>query len=240
MTTAKKTKSKAAASERGRALQVAEIPAPRPKDTTQWHEQAAFHLTLDRAPDANDATIWRTHVYHEESGEEQTQSGILQHDLIHWIRERAGAPHPAQEPVTAVADAPQLAAATPSATPIARPRLDVDELAIEAIETENQAGGAALKRLRAQVRFARLEVPATLIPETSLGTIQVLACPHEPGQTIVLGVSQRELAANEPSYTATLEFDLPPLGEYQTIANVVLEDEGLVGAGLGPVLTVVP
>jgi hypothetical protein len=37
-----------------------------------------------------------------------------------------------------------------------------------------------------------------------------------------------------------LELDLPPLGEYQTIANVVLDDEGLVGAALGPLLTVVP
>jgi hypothetical protein len=78
------------------------------------------------------------------------------------------------------------------------------------------------------------------IPDRSCGTIQVLACPRQSGQTIVLGISRRQLAASEANYTETLEVDLPPLGEYQTIANVVLGDEGLVGAALGPLLTVVP
>src|SRR5512138_3660860 len=108
MTATKKPKSRSAANERARSLPVAQSPTPRRKHTVQWHEQAAFHLTLEHAPDAGDATIWRTHVYHEESGEEQTQPGVLHQDVIHWIRERAGAPKEAQESIVALADVPQL------------------------------------------------------------------------------------------------------------------------------------
>src|SRR5512138_425485 len=138
MTATKKPKSRSAANERARSLPVAQSPTPRREDPVQWHEQAAFHLTLDHAPDAGDATIWRTHVYHEESGEEQTQSGILQQDVIRWIRERAGAPSAAQEPIVAVAEAPELVGVTQSAaskTPTAEPCVNVDELAIEEIAT---------------------------------------------------------------------------------------------------------
>src|SRR6266498_484029 len=240
MTAAKKAKSKPAASERTTALQMEPIPPPRRKDAVHWREQAAFHLTLEHAPDAGDATIWRTHVYHEESGEEQTQAGILQQDAILWIRERAGAPKEAQEPVVALADVPQLVEATQNAS-IDAPGLSVDELAIEEIETEQPAGGAAIKQLRAHVRFARLNSPDdTLNPKTSQYTIQVLACAHESSQANVLAYSRRQLAASERSYVETLELDLPPLGDYQLLANVVLDDEDLVGAVLGPVLTVVP
>jgi hypothetical protein len=238
MTAAKKAKSKPAASERATALQVEPIPPPRRKHTVQWHEQAAFHLTLEHAPDAGDATIWRTHVYHEESGEEQTQTGVLHQDVIHWIRERAGAPKEAQESIIALADVPQLVQVTQNPSIDAR-GLSVDELAIEEIEIEQPAGGAAT-RLRAHVRFARPNSPAdTPNPETSQYTIQVLACARESGQANLLAYSQGQLAASEPSYVETLELDMPPLGEYQTIANVVLDDEGLVGAVLGPTLTVV-
>jgi hypothetical protein len=243
MTATKKPKSKSVASERGQALQVSEIPPPRRKDSVQWHEQAAFHLTLDHAADAGDATIWRTHVYHEESGEEQTQPGILQQDIVLWIRERAGAPKEAQDLVATPAETPQSVEAPQSAlidAPIAEPRLSVYELIIEAIEIEPQASGTA-KRLRAQARFAWSNVAADQSsPHMSHGTIQVLAVARESGQTIVLGVGRQQLAARDLSYIETFEFDLPPLGEYQTIANVVLEDEGLVGAALGPVLTIVP
>lgn len=243
MSATKKSKSKSAASERGQAARVTKMPAPLPRDSVQWHEQAAFHLTLDRTPDAQDATVWRTHVYHEETGEEQTQTGILQQDLIFWMRERAGAPQAAHELAAAAPDLPGPAKTTQSA-PIeastAESRLRVDDLVIEAIEAEQPASATTPKRLRAHVRFARPDVPRNPAgPNVSHGTIQVLAYAPDSDQTIVLGISRRPIVASEPNCTETLECDLPPLGEYQTIANVVL-DEDLVGAALGPLLTVVP
>jgi hypothetical protein len=240
MSATKKSKSKSAASERGQAARVAEVPAPLLRDGAQWREQAAFHLTLDRAPDAQDVTAWRTHVYHEETGEEQTQTGILQQDLILWMRDRAGAPL-AQEPVAHDQQQPAQAARGAAAeTSAAEPRLRVDDLEIEAIEAAQPAGATAPKRLRARVRFAHSQVPSNAAgPSITHGTIHVLAYARDSDQAIVLGVSRRPIVASEPSCTEMLECDLPPLGEYQTIANVVL-DEDLVGAALGPLLRVVP
>ena len=223
--TAKKTKAKPAANAREPAVQLVQAPAQRPKVTPQWHEQAAFHVTLDHAPDAGDTTIWRTHVYHEESGEEQIQPGILRQDVVGWIRERAGAP--SEPPAQVVA-------------PEAEPRLNVDELAIEEIEREQQAGGAAIKRLRARVCFAvanPANQPSSQAPQYA---IQVLAYARDADRTAVLAFDRRQPSADTPSYAEEFEFDLPPIGEYQLLATVVWEEHDLVGAVLGPRLAVVP
>lgn len=241
MTPTKRTRSKPAPTVRERALQVSETPTAHPESGERWHEQAAFHLTLQHALDAGDTTIWRTRVYHEESGEERTEPGILQPEALAWIRERAGAPGAAQE--LEVAGQPPMEGAldTPAEAPRAEPRLSVQELAIEQVEAEQEIGGAAPRPLRAYVHFTLSNLPeANLGPQTAHYAIQVLAYPHDASQAIVLASGRRELAADEPSSTTMLDFDVPPVGEYQTIASVVLEDQDLAGVALGPLLTVAP
>ena len=94
--TEKKSKSKAGARQRGdreRDLSPGSAEAlASPPPAPSWREQAAFHVTLDHQPDGASQTAWRTHAYHEESGDERVQPGVLDREIIGWIRERAGLP----------------------------------------------------------------------------------------------------------------------------------------------------
>jgi hypothetical protein len=220
--------------------------APKATAEIKWHEQAAFHVTFDRALDADQQAIWQTHIYHEESGAEQVHSGILDRSLIAWMRERAGLPADAAQLPEALAAPPiehQLddQRQVPAAKPAAPALLSVGELELEELLDEREVGApAGNSRLRARLSFKLFDAASEQLMIGSPYVIQLLGYDEESNQVLLLAGTSGELQPDLASYSAELDFDLPPLGGYQLVANVILSHEGLATATLGPRLTVVP
>ncbi len=57
-----------------------------------WRQQAGFSLFFDYVTDDNDANLWQTRVYHDESGAEKVFSGIEVSQWAEWIVEQANLP----------------------------------------------------------------------------------------------------------------------------------------------------
>ncbi|MGH3769119.1 MAG: hypothetical protein ACRDS0_09110 [Pseudonocardiaceae bacterium] len=56
----------------------------------RWRQQAAFSLFVDSLTDDAGEPVWRTRLYHEETGDETTvRSGALV-DWVRWIVDRVG------------------------------------------------------------------------------------------------------------------------------------------------------
>jgi hypothetical protein len=251
MTSEKKAKSQS--SDRQRAARdqavydsstVKPILAQRP-EAAAWHEQAAFHVTLDHLSDAAGTTSWQTHAYHEETGDERVLPGVLDHVLIGWMRERAGLspealPELPAEPVAA--PAPVVPAEPPIETAPESIGLSVGALELIEQPTERQIGGDETGgRLCAQVRFD-LTGPSAYLATTDLRpyAIQVLALDVQDAKSVPLASLRRDLQPQLLGYVERLDLDLPPIGSYQLIANVVLSDDDTAAVALGPVLNVVP
>jgi hypothetical protein len=204
-----------------------------------WREQAAFHVTLDRLPDADGEMSWRTHAYHEETGDERVQPGVLDHDLVGWMRARAGLP-------AALASGPE---APPAPETERSPetvgdelRLAAGELEVLELPAERQAGGEEIgTRLSARVSFELTGAAAYLATADMAGySVQVLAFERGGAAAAVLAERRAALRPEHLSYAETLDLDLPPVGSYQLIASVVLPDSAAAAVAVGPVLNVVP
>lgn len=233
MTSEKKSKSKPNNRQRSTRDQAA-LDAPTIKPTVEqqpeapaWHEQAAFHVTLDHLSDAAGTMSWQTHAYHEETGDERVLPGVLDQAVIGWMRERVGLlPRTPAEPVSATKP--------PAEVPPAALGLSVG--ALELIGGE-QSG----MRLCAQVTFD-LTGPTAYLATADLRpyAIQVLALDIQRAKSVPLASMRRDLQPQLLGYAETLDLELPPVGSYQLIANVVLSDDDTAAVALGPVLNVVP
>jgi hypothetical protein len=238
MASEKKTKSKS--NDRRRTTRVrVEWEAPTVEPTAEqqpeapvWHEQAAFHVTLDHLCDANGTVSWQTHAYHEETGAESVLPGVLDQAVIGWMRERAGLA--AEAPVEPLA---KLAPGEPQTTI----SLSVGALELIELPAERQVGGKEIGvRLSAQVTF-ELTGPTAYLATADLRpyAIQVIALDVQGAKSVPLASLRRNLQPELLGYTETLDLSVPPLGSYQLIANVVLSDD-TAAVALGPVLNVVP
>ena len=239
--TEKKPKTRSGARQRGprerdlppeQAETIASAPPAVP-----WREQAAFHVTLDQQPDGASQLAWRTHAYHEESGDERVQPGVLDREIVDWIRERAGLPAGDLEAETPVAAAP-----APIEAAGAELCLTVGDLDVSEVPAEQQIGGEPIGvRLRTRVSF-ELSGPAAFVAAADLApyAIQLAAIERDTGMATTLACARHELSPASLSYAETVEFALPQLGSYQIVANVVLLDDAAAGAALGPVLNIVP
>ncbi len=94
--------------------------------------------------------------------------------------------------------------------------------------------------MRARLSFELSDTASEQLTTDSPYVVQLLACEELSNQALLLAGTSGELHPNLASYAAELDFDLPPLGGYQLVANVILFHEGLATAALGPRLTVVP
>jgi hypothetical protein len=243
MTTGAKAKSKARdhhKSLRGQARPgetLPEAPAEQPPEAPAWREQAAFHVTLDHLSDAVGTMSWQTHAYHEETGDERVLPGVLDQSVIGWMRERAGLPSVVlAEPV-----AVEPVSEPPAEVSHAAIGLSVGALDVIKLPAERQVGGEDIGvRLCAQVRFD-LTGPAANLATADLRpyTIQVLALDIQGAKSVPLASLRRDLQPELLGYAETLDLDLPPVGSYQVIANVLLSDD-TAAVALGPVLNVVP
>ncbi len=246
MASEKKTKSKSNDRQRTTRDRVEwEVPTVEPTAEQQpeapvWHEQAAFHVTLDHLRDANGTISWQTHAYHEETGAETVLPGVLDQAVIGWMRERAGLSVEVRaEPMAKLLPVAQveLSPGVPRAT------IDLSVGALELIElpAERQAGGEEIGvRLSAQVTF-ELTGPTAYLATADLRpyAIQVMALDVQGAKSVPLASLRRNLQPELLGYTETLDLSVPPLGSYQLIANVVLSDD-TAAVALGPVLNVVP
>ena len=239
--TEKKSKSKAGARQRGdreRDLSPGSAEAlASPPPAPSWREQAAFHVTLDHQPDGASQTAWRTHAYHEESGDERVQPGVLGREIIGWIRERAGLPAEDCE-----VEPPAVPGAAQNDTAGEALRLTVGGLDVSELPAEQQVGGEPIgARLRARVGF-ELSGPAAFVAAADLSpyAIQIAAIERDSGEVTTLACSRRALSPASLSYAEEVEFALPRLGSYQIVANVVLLDDAAGGIALGPLLNIVP
>jgi hypothetical protein len=206
-----------------------------------WHEQAAFHVTLDHLSDAAGTMFWQTHAYHEETGDECVQPGVLDHALIGWMRERAGLP--AEELAQPVVEPAPMALAEPPVG-VSRAAIGLSVGALDVIEqlAERQAGGEEIGvQLCAQVTFELAGSTAYLATvDLRPYAIQVVALDLAGAKSALLASLRRGLQPELLSYSETLDLGMPPVGSYQLIATVVLCDDNTAAVALGPVLNVVP
>jgi hypothetical protein len=250
MTSEKKTKQKASGRklstrERAAAGQPAVLALEKRPEVPAWREQAAFHVTLDRQGEAAGATTWQTHAYHEETGEERVLPGVLDQDVIGWMRERAGLPTTTGEPVSTgspedtTTSTNMAAGEVPAATNL--------ELAVSALEVIEQpaerqvGGGTRVRKPHARVTFD-LGGPVAYLAtaEMTACSVQVTALNLQSAVSALLASSRQALRPELLSYEQTLELEVPEVGSYQLIANVVLPEHGVAAVGFGPVLRVVP
>ncbi len=242
MTSEKKPKSKPNNRQRtARDQPAGDAPAAGPTVEKQpeaptWHEQAAFHVTLDHLSDATGTMFWQTHGYHEETGAECVLPGIFDQAVIGWMRERAGLP----------TETPVDPASEPSPEMLAAPRVEIglSAGALEVIElpSERQADGEEISaRLCAQVTF-ELAGPRVCGTTADLRSyaIQVMALDLQDAKSVPLASLRRDLQPDLLGYSEMLDLGVPPVGSYQLIANVVLSDDDAAVVALGPVLNVVP
>ncbi len=216
-------------------------PAAEQPTASVWHERAAFHITFDHAAGAAGQTVWQTRAYHEESDDQAIWPDLSSDALIDWMRDKAGLPAVSQigvpvEPATAL---PEASAADDATSDL---DLHIGALEIEEILANQEVGDLGTgRRMRAQIEFA-LGGPAAYLASAhqSHYDIQVLACDLSSGQTGILATSRQHLSPETLDYRPSLEFELPPVGSYQTIGIVLLVDESALGSSLGPTLTVIP
>jgi hypothetical protein len=217
--------------------------APIQSGETKWHEQAAFHITFEHVTDPAGQAIRRTRALHEETGEEHNWEGIPGPELTLWMHERAGlhGQEPALEP-SAEARPEQSSAETRSGDLESDLWMQISALEVEEVWAEKQVGGLSVRGdMRSRLSF-ELSGPRAYLATANLGryAVQLMAHDLATNQGYLLATSQRELRAEGLCYTEVLDFDCPPLGSYQLLANVVLTESGLAAVALGPVLTVVP
>jgi hypothetical protein len=240
MTAEKKAKSKSNNRQRSTRDQAYEAPTveakvEQPPEAPAWHEQAAFHVTLDQLSDATGTMSWQTHAYHEETGDERVLPGVLDQAVIGWMRERVGF-------LTVAPAAPVSVTEPPAEVPAAALGLSVGALELIELPTEYQVGGEEIgMRLCAQVTF-ELTGPTAYLATADLRpyAIQVLALDIHGASSVPLASLCRGLQPQLLGYAERLDLKLPPVGSYQLIANVVLSDDDAAAVALGPVLNVVP
>jgi hypothetical protein len=156
-------------------------------------------------------------------------AGALTHAVLDWMRERAGAP----------ADTPT---AEPPVAALANDlRLYARELVVAELPVDKEVGGEQrVKRLRARVSFELTGAGEYLASADSAGyMLQLLGGDPATGQATVLAGAGGQLRPELLAYTEELDFDVPPIGSYQLLANVVLPDTEAAAVALGPLLEVV-
>lgn len=233
--TEKKTRARSA--DRQRSARPQERPeaqaqaAEQPAQALPWREQAAFHVTLGHQPGREGEATWQTHAYHEESGEERVQPGILGREIVCWMRERAGLPAEQEASDSSVAE--QAAGDL---------RLSIGALDVSELPAERQVGGpAAGIRLCARVSFELAGAAGYVAAaERARYAVQVIALDRAGGEGALLAACCNELRPDQTGYAEAIELAPPGIGSYQLMANVVVLGSGAAGVALGPVLNVVP
>jgi hypothetical protein len=130
----------------------------------------------------------------------------------------------------------------PRSQPCHQPRRrPVGALELIELPAERHAGGEQIGvRLCAQVTFD-LTGPKAYLAAADLRpyVIQVLALDIQGAKSVALASLRRDLQPEHLSYSEMLDLEVPPVGSYQLIVNVVLSDDAAAVAP-GPVLNVVP
>jgi hypothetical protein len=209
----------------GQELEVVASQLPTQSAELEWHERAAFHVSLERADDVAGHIHWQTQAYHEETDSRAMWPGPPGEVMINWICDKAG-----------------LTNTTPPGTEPAAQRLTIGELRLDEVLTERQIGEPhSIKRLRVGIDF---EISGSSDRGTSAQpsryATQILACSPATGMLTILATDQQQLRPEALAYTVSLEFDLPSIGQYQLLALVILPDDGNAGIALGPTLSVIP
>jgi hypothetical protein len=220
-----RARQKSGAKATGQELEAGASQLPTQFGELDWHERAAFHVSLERADDDAGHVHWQSQAYHEETDSRAMWPGPPGEAMINWICDKAG-----------------LTNTTPPGTAPADLQLTIGELRLDEVSTERQIGEPdAIKRLCVGVDFQISGPPAcSASAQPSRYVTQILACSPAAGTLTILATDQRQLRPETLAYTVTLEFDLPDIGQYQLLALVLLPDDGAAGITLGPTLSVIP
>lgn len=203
----------------------------------KWLERAAFHVAFDYMHAADGQPRWQTRVYHEESDDQAAWPGLARDALLEWMLRKSNA----QALSAATPAAPDMPSA--SAAPAPRPAVDiaVEGIRLAEAQSEREVGGALpADRMRAEIVFRVLNLAPELADVPRCYAVQLLAYDTDSGSSALLAAGQQPLISSSGEYAASVEFDLPPLGRYQTMALILLIDLDAVGVAFGPVLAVVP
>ncbi len=98
----------------------------------RWRQHAGFSIFFDSVAGDADGPVWRTRLYHEETGDETTMPGGVLSDWVRWIVDRAG-PVPDLSDVSGAGPG-TLSVEVLSARIVAGPAIDdgVENLRVEA------------------------------------------------------------------------------------------------------------
>ena len=219
-----RARQKSGAKATGQELEAGASGLPTRFSELEWHERAAFHVSLERADEDAHQVHWQTQAYHEETDSRAIWPGPPGEAMISWICDKAGLTNMTLKP--AAIDL----------------QLTIGELRLDEVSIERQIGEpAATKRLRVEVDF-EISGPSAYIAsaQPSRYVTQILACSSSAGTLTILAGDQRQLRPETLAYAVTLDFDLPNIGQYQLLAVVLLPDNGAAGITFGPTLAVIP
>jgi hypothetical protein len=228
MTSNDQSKSKARARHKGAARQRAperiEPPSANLPGELGWRERAAFHVSFEDADDDAGVTHWQIHTYHEESDSHTVWAGVPGASMLAWMCDKAGLAR-----VAAFDEEP------------GDMHLTLGELRIDEVTGERQAGGPGRATyLRAEIDFTFTSPAFDPHAEQARSITQLLAWNAATAGLTTLASTQQQLHPDAGTTTATLELDLPGLGDYQLIAMILLPEQRIVGAALGPMLSIIP
>src|SRR5262245_492177 len=113
----------------GQELEAAASGLPARFGELEWHERAAFHVSLERADDDAHQVHWQTQAYHEETDSRAIWPGVPGEAMISWICDKAG-----------------LTNATPKAAP-SDLQLTISELRLGEVSIERQIGEPSPPRI---------------------------------------------------------------------------------------------
>ena len=116
----------------------------------EWRQRGGFSVLFDVRADGAGGELWRTRIYHEESGQEIVEAGLSGSAWPAWILDRlTGRARPGPEPVSV--EVVDVRPAGPAADPAADAlHVDVELLVHGLAALERQVGAALLARATAR------------------------------------------------------------------------------------------
>jgi hypothetical protein len=210
-----------------------------------WRQHAGFSLFFDYLIDKEDAQVWQTRVYHDESGQERVLSGYVPSLWVDWILRRAKLP-PITGPALGQDRRPseassELTGATPASVS-AQPTEIVVEICEVQVSQPLTSYSTHKRELSVDVHF-RVSSAGVMPPGPGRISAQVQAylVDLESGESCLAASGHAQLDPEGLEHTAQVRFPMPQVGRYQLYSLVLLLVPGArVNVFHGPIINILP
>lgn len=217
---------------------VEKAPETASKDSA-WRQHAGFSVFFDFMLDEKGDSIWRTRVYHNESGDENSIdveepeptaqedfAGLDTAPWVRWILSRTRISQALQDSPTELKIVPKVISTEPKETlpaellPQEDAQIDILDVQIREIESPDQF---PKKELMAQIHFKISGISSeSLATQGTLFQVQVNTLDLESRTSSLLVSKWDQLVPGKVDYTYKLALPFPDLGRYELQSIVLL------------------